>query len=88
MIKVTRTGNTEKKDAQNYALQIQAGTYKRDFDTIAREPRAGDGVPRLSQATLDLGSMLTSASSFVSSLPPIGTSATSKLSGLFMNGKF
>jgi len=88
LVKVTRTGNTEKKETQNYAIQISAGKFTKDYDTVAREPRPGDGVPQQSSAQLNLQGMLTSASAFVSSLPPIGTPATAKLMGTVFSGKF
>jgi len=81
---VVKVSHLKKPDAKaeesNYAIQVSMGTYKRDYDTIARQPRAGDGLPQLSQSQMELQNMLSASSSFINSLPPIGTPATAKLS--------
>jgi len=82
VIRVTRLKPPEEgKDRQNYGISLSQGVYRRDYDTIAQAPRPGDGVPQPSAAMQNLQGMLTASSSFVSSLPPIGTSARSKLMG-------
>ncbi len=82
-VKVTNDGFTPTKDssgkavpAKNYAVQLSQGVYRKDFDTIAQQPKAGDGVPQQSAAQLELQSMLTASSDY-----QIGETGTNKLSG-------
>jgi hypothetical protein len=91
-LKITTNGRPQKDakgntpEIQNYAIQISQGVFKKDFDTVAQLPRAGDtGLPQQSQSQLDLQNMLQASQSFVNSLPPIGTSAISKLQGALVN---
>lgn len=84
-LKVMNDGKTTKDakgkvvESKNYALQLSQGVFRKDYDTVAQQPRAGDGVPQQSQQQLDLQNMIQASASYISSLPPIGTSATSKL---------
>lgn len=82
-VKVTNDGYTPTKDssgkataAKNYAIQLSQGVYRKDYDTIAQQPKAGDGVPQQSAAQLELQSMLTASADY-----QIGASGTTKLSG-------
>lgn len=82
-VKVTNDGFTPTKDssgkaakAKNYAVQLSQGVYRKDYDTIAQQPKAGDGVPQQSSAQLELQSMLTASADY-----QIGASGTSKLTG-------
>lgn len=74
-----------------YAIQFTQGGYRRDFDTVEGSVNADAdafGFTGLSVSTTSLMSSLTSATSFLSSLPAIGTSATTKLSGVLYDSLF
>lgn len=86
VIRVSREAGTDSKAAVNYGLQLRMGNYTRDYDTVARQPRPGDGVPQSSAAQQKLQDMLNGSASFIKSLPPIGTSATQKLMGTLFSG--
>ncbi|WP_421898882.1 hypothetical protein [Niveispirillum sp.] len=80
-LKITNDGNSPTKDSKgntvtskNYALQLSMGVYRKDFDTVAQQPKAGDGMPQQSAASLELQNMLTAAQSF-----DTGLSGTAKL---------
>lgn len=80
-IKITNDGNTATKDSKgatvsskNYAIQLSMGVYRKDYDTVAQQPKAGDGMPQQSAASLELQNMLTAAQSF-----DTGLSGTAKL---------
>lgn len=80
-VKVTNDGNTPVKDSKgttltskNYAIQLSMGVYRKDYDTVAQQPKAGDGMPQQSAASLELQNMLTAAQSF-----DTGLSGTAKL---------
>lgn len=70
-IRVTNDGNTPTKDAKgkpvtskNYAIQMSMGIYRKDYDTVAQQPKAGDGMPQQSAAQVELQSMLTAAQNY------------------------
>ncbi len=70
-IKVTNDGTGPAKDSKgnvltskNYAIQMSMGVYRKDYDTVAQQPKAGDGVPQQSAGQLELQSMLTAAQNF------------------------
>ncbi len=74
-----------------YAIQFTQGGYKRDFDTVEGNINTDAdayGFTGLSVSTNAPMSSLTSATSFLSSLPAIGTSATSKLNGVLYDAAF
>ncbi|MBP7339736.1 hypothetical protein [Niveispirillum sp.] len=80
-IKVSHDGNGPVKDSKgnvvtskNYAIQMSMGIYRKDYDTVAQQPKAGDGMPQQSAASLELQNMLTAAQSF-----DTGLSGTAKL---------
>ena len=80
-IKVTNDGSGPAKDSKgnvltskNYAIQMSMGVYRKDYDTVAQKPRAGDGVPQQSAGQLELQNMLTAAQNF-----DTGLSGTAKL---------
>jgi ElaB/YqjD/DUF883 family membrane-anchored ribosome-binding protein len=83
-VKVTHDGAESFKDAtgktvtsKNYALQFSQGLYRKDYDTVAQQPKAGDGMPQQSAAQLELVSMLTAAQTF-----DTGESGTTKLNNV------
>lgn len=86
VLRVTRDAKADPKKGLNYALQVRMGNYREDYDTVAKPPAAGDGVPKQSVGMQNLQSMLNTATANISSLPPIGTSATSKLMGVMGSG--
>lgn len=63
-IKVTHAPGTARDEKgkvienKNYALQLSMGLYKRDYDTVAQQPQAGDGLPQQSQSQIELQAML------------------------------
>ncbi|OYQ37389.1 hypothetical protein CHU95_01465 [Niveispirillum lacus] len=80
-VRVTNDGNTPTRDSKgkavtskNYALQLSMGVYRKDYDTVAQQPKAGDGMPQQSAAALELQNMLTAAQNF-----DTGLSGTAKL---------
>jgi len=90
VLRVSRSSNVgpERDKEFSYALQISQGSYKSDYDTIERAARDTDdpfGGAGVSEATTSLTSSLASSVNFMQSLPKIGTSATDKLMGLFIN---
>lgn len=90
VLRVSRTNNVgpDRNAEFSYALQLSQGSYKSDYDTIERAARDTDdpfGGAGVSEATTSLTSSLASSVNFMQSLPKIGTSATDKLMGLFIN---
>jgi hypothetical protein len=90
VLRVSRTNNigAERNAEYSYALQLNQGTYKNDYDTIERAARDTDdpfGGTGVSEATNALTSSIASSVSTMQSLPKIGTSATDKLMGLFIS---
>lgn len=75
-----------------YVIQLSQGLYRNDFDTIekgvSKEQDAFGRPLTLGAGTEGLLSLLGSASSFITNLPPIGTSATSKLTGAMYDALF
>jgi hypothetical protein len=85
--------DTRKATEFQYAVQFSQGSYKQDYDTVEKAYRHGTddpfGLPATGQAPLtNLMSSIGSAQSFISSLPPIGTDATSKLTGALYDALF
>jgi len=81
--------------AQNevqYAIQLTQGVYRNDFDTVEKGKSASQDqygyALSLGAGTDALVSGLSAASSFISNLPAIGTSATSKLTGALYDALF
>lgn len=90
VLRVSRTSNVapDRDTEFSYALQLSQGLYQSDYDTIERAARETDdpfGGAGVSEATTNLTSSLASSVSFIQSLPKIGTKATDKLMGLFIN---
>lgn len=84
--------DVQKKDDIQYAVQLTQGIYKNDYDTIEKgysesQDAFGFSISLANNAD-QLLTQLTSASSFISSLPPIGTSGTSKLTGALYDALF
>jgi hypothetical protein len=90
VLRVSRATNVgpDRDKEFSYALQINQGTYKRDYDTIERAARDTDdpfGGAGVSEATTSLTNSIASSVTFMQNLPKIGTSATDKLMGLFIS---
>lgn len=81
-IRVTRDKDVPAKEAKNYALQLQMGSYSQDYDTVAKQPGKNDNPYQLSQAQQSMISGLNDAVNSLSSLS-YGQSATDKLLGSF-----
>ncbi|WP_395018154.1 hypothetical protein [Dongia sp.] len=96
VIRVTRADgvDTQAKGTYNYAIQMTQGTkYTKDFTTTEQAYTEGTDDPfgltnnANSQANI-LTDSLADAFSRINSLPPIGTSGTSKLLGMIYTGSF
>lgn len=81
--------------AQNdiqYVLQLNQGIYKNDFDTIEKGKSSSTDqygfAATLGAETEGLIDTLSAGSTFISSLPAIGTSATDKLTGALYDALF
>lgn len=89
-VRVSRSEDydTQAKVNLQYAIQFTQGGYKRDFDTVEKGTNSEAdpfGFTNSNVSVTNLMSSLQSASSFISNLPAIGTSATSKLTGILFN---
>lgn len=76
-----------------YAVQFSQGSFTQDYDTVEKAYRQGTDDPfGLSNAAApslaNLMSSLSSSSAFIAALPPIGTDATSKLTGALYDALF
>lgn len=87
VLRVTREEKTKKTDV-NYALQLRMGRFTNDYDTVVREPQAGDGVPAQSEAMNKLQEMMNTSNANMKNLSPIGTTGTQKLMGTLFSGTF
>ena len=90
VLRVSRTSNVapDRDTEFSYALQLSQGLYQNDYDTIERAARDTDdpyGIANVSESTTSLTNSIASSVSFIQNLPKIGTSATDKLMGLFIN---
>jgi hypothetical protein len=96
VIRVTRAEGVDPqaKNPYNYAIQMTQGTkYTKDFTTTeqAYTPGTDDpfGIANNSDSPVNiLTDSLADAFSNINSLPPIGTSGTSKLLGMIYTGSF
>jgi len=89
VVRVTRQDDSQanQQKAYSYAMQLSQGLYKNDFDTIEKsvDPNA-DPYGLAANSSLDtLTSSLAGAVSDIQNLPPIGSSATDKLTGVLSN---
>lgn len=92
-VRVSRIDGVDPKaqKSMQYAIQFTQGGYKRDFDTVENGINTDAdayGFTGLNVGVTNLMSSLTSASSFIANLPAIGTSATSKLTGVLYDSLF
>jgi hypothetical protein len=75
-----------------YAIQLTQGTYINDYDTVEKGKSSSQDqfgfATSLGAGTDALVSGLGAASSFISNLPAIGTTATSKLNGALYDALF
>jgi hypothetical protein len=94
---IARASRIPGKDPQSkneiqYAIQLTQGLYKNDYDTVEKgfsdSQDAFGFSTSLANNADQLLTQLSSASSFISSLPAIGTSATSKLTGALYDALF
>jgi hypothetical protein len=86
-MRVTREKGVKEDTKLNYALQVRMGDYKKDYDTIAKQPAAGDDPYAPSAAMQNLQGMLNDSVSFLGNYQ-FGQSASEKLSGSLFNGLF
>jgi len=83
--------DTQAKNNLQYAIQFTQGGYRRDFDTVEQGVNKNAdafGFTGLGAGMNALISGISAGSSFISSLPKIGTSATSKLTGVLFNSLY
>lgn len=81
-VRVTREKDVDVKDTKNYALQFQMGGYTQDYDTVAKQPQAGDSPFQLSAAQQGSIDTLAAGLQNLQSIP-YGQSGTAKLLGSF-----
>lgn len=92
-VRVSRIDGYDPQAQNNlqYAIQFTQGGYKRDFDTVEQGVNTSAdayGFTGLGAGVEALISGISAGSSFISSLPAIGTSATSKLTGVLFNSLY
>ena len=85
--------DTQLKTSMSYALQLSQGTYTQDYDTVEQAKKTDGstdayGFGSLGVNTTNLIDGLTSAYSFISSLPAIGSSPSDKLNGVLFDSLF
>lgn len=85
-IRVSREKGVDPKADKNYALQLQMGDYKQDYETVAKQPAAGDNPYALSTSSQSLLDSLNTSVGFMNSLN-YGQTASNKLLGMMFNGK-
>lgn len=89
VLRVSRKDGVSQREGVNYAAQLSMGSFKKDYDTVARPPRAGDEYASANSPALDnLIGMFGSYTSMLQSLGPIGQPATQKLTGTLFSGSF
>lgn len=81
-VRVSRAKGVDLKEDKNYGLQFQMGSYRQDFDTVAKQPRKGDSPFQLSASQQAMLDGLNNALSNMQSIPR-GLSGTQKLMGSF-----
>lgn len=81
-LRVTREKGVPATESKNYALQLVQGAYTQDYDTVAKQPAAGDSPFQLSAAQQSMLSGLNSALQNLQSIPS-GQTGTQKLMGSF-----
>ncbi|WP_374652623.1 hypothetical protein [Dongia sp.] len=93
-VRVSRMPGTDSlsQNEIQYVVQLSQGLYKNDFDTIEKGKSSSQDAygfaTTLANNADSLISGLSAASTFISSLPAIGTSATSKLTGALYDALF
>jgi hypothetical protein len=95
VLRVSRADGVDPKNTQEfqYAVQLSQGIYTQDYDLVEKAYRAGTddpfGLPSTGNAALSsLVDGLSTSYSFINSLPPIGSDATSKLTGALYDALF
>lgn len=81
-VRVSRAKGQDVKEAKNYALQLQMGSYTQDFDTIAKQAKKGDSPFQLSASQQSMLDGLTNALSNMQSIS-YGQTGSQKLMGSF-----
>lgn len=81
-LRVSRDKGESAKDPKNYAIQLSMGSYSKDYDTIAKEPRKGDTPFQMSDTQQKMLDGLNQAISNMNSIPT-GQTGTQKLMGSF-----
>lgn len=81
-LRVTREKDVPASESKNYAFQLVQGTYTKDYDTVAKQPKAGDSPFQMSEAQQAMLSGLNSALQNLQSIPT-GQTGTQKLMGSF-----
>ncbi|WP_245593572.1 hypothetical protein [Azospirillum halopraeferens] len=81
-LRIAREKGVDKNEAKNYAVQLSMGTYTKDFDTVAKQPRKGENPFQMSAGQQEMLSGLNAALQNMRSMPT-GQSGTQKLLGSF-----
>lgn len=81
-VRVSRVSGDNGKGDKNYALQLTTGSYTQDYDTVAKQPKAGDSPWQLSTAQQASIDAISSGMSNLSSIS-YGQTGTQKLMGSF-----
>ncbi|CAK0746485.1 conserved hypothetical protein [uncultured Gammaproteobacteria bacterium] len=85
-VRVSREKGVDPKADKNYALQLQMGDYKQDYETVAKQPAAGENPYALSTVNQSLLDSLNTSVGFMNSLN-YGQTGSNKLLGMMFNGK-
>lgn len=94
VMRISRLGGQDPRSQNEiqYAVQLSQGIYKNDFDTVEKGRSASQDefgfAISLGAGTDQLIKGLSAGFSFISNLPAIGTSATSKLTGALYDALF
>lgn len=88
VVRVERAEDVPARELVNYSFQLTMGAFNNDYDTIEQPPPAGTNVAEAFPLPADIQGMadaLVAGSSYIASLPPIGTPATDKLMGALLS---
>lgn len=81
-VRLDRDKGVSAKEAKNYAIQFSMGTFKQDYDTVAKQPAKGDSPFQMSSAQQAMLDGLNQAANNMNSIPR-GQTGTQKLLGSF-----
>ena len=88
VVRVERAEGVPAREMVNYSFQLTMGAFNNDYDTIEQQPPSNAGIADAFPLPVDVQGMadsLVAGSSYIASLPPLGTSATDKLMGALLS---